>query len=134
MKKKSEEKETKSKKSSESFKNDLTLHSELMDLKKEVEYLKDENEKAQERLQDLEIHANLLTRLLTTLCVEKFGMRIGVLKRIIKRIESEAIRDSQIHHLESLYQLTFKPEKKKGPKEPPPKQLPSKEDPWDDIS
>ncbi|HLD50327.1 MAG TPA: hypothetical protein VJC08_03940 [bacterium] len=77
----------------------------------------------------MEIHLNLITRLLTTLCVEKFGMRIGVLKRLIKRIEKEAIRDSQIMHLETLYKMT-PPSDKKGPS-PRPFQ---KDDPWDEIS
>ena len=61
--------------------------------------------KTEERLQDIEIHINLLTRLLTTICIEKFGMRVGVLKRLIKRVEKEAIRDSQILELESIYSL-----------------------------
>ena len=92
----------------------------------------DQLTKAEERIQDLEIHVNLLTRLLTTLCVEKFGMRIGVLKRLIKRIEKEAIRDSQISHLEALYKLsdiTDKNDKKtSGPNSG------DKKDPWEDIS
>src|SRR3989338_740611 len=83
----------------------LKLHTQFTQFKKQSDKLEKALEESQDRLQDAEIHVNLLTRLLTTLCIEKFGMRIGVLKRIIKRIEKEAIRDSQIMHLESLYKL-----------------------------
>jgi DNA repair exonuclease SbcCD ATPase subunit len=107
----------------------LSFYSEMNSLKKQLEKLRENFEKLQERTEDAEIHINLLTRLLTTLCVEKFGMRIGVLKRLLKRIEKEAIRDSQIFHLESLYNLPHQPEKKSSLSSHPPKR-----DPWEDIS
>ena len=103
--------------------------SEAASLYDEIEKLWDAVRKSDERLEDIEIHLNLLTRLITTLSVEKFGMRIGVLKRIIKRIESEAIRDSQILHLENLYKLPPRSDKK-GPHS----SGRSKNDPWDEIS
>lgn len=107
----------------------LSLHTEVQNLKEKVSKLLQSVQGLEDRMQDAEIHINLLTRLLTTLCVEKFGMRIGVLKRLIKRIEKEAIRDSQIMHLESLYQMPAKD--KKGQ---PPSSSSSKNDPWDQIS
>ncbi len=107
----------------------LTYHNEIMKLKKNTQHLAEALEKTGEKLQDMEIHVNLLTRLLTTLCIEKFGMRIGVLKRLIKRIEKEAIRDSQILHLEELYKLPTHSDKKGPPPQPP-----SKNDPWEEIS
>lgn len=107
----------------------LAFHTDLAYAKRLLQKLTEQGEKDQERIQDLEIHINLLTRLLTTLCVEKFGMRIGVLKRLIKRIEKEAIRDSQISHLEALYKLSDLPEKKGQNPNPP-----SKSDPWEEIS
>ena len=110
------------------MRDSLALHSEFSQLKKQFEKFGSEIHKLEERQQDLEIHVNLLTRLLTTLCIEKFGMRVGVLKRLIKRIEKEAIRDSQILHLESLYKLPHA--EKKNPSSGPPRQ----EDPWEDIS
>lgn len=110
---------------------------ETLSLEEENEVLRDHIEKlwefaqaSDERVEDLEIHVNLLTRLFTTLCVEKFGMRVGVLKRIIKRVEKEAIRDSQIMHLESLYNLPPHSQQKK----PGSKKTPKRKDPWDDIS
>ena len=106
----------------------LAHHNEVLQLKKNLQKAVEDLQLTEEKLQDLEIHVNLLTRLLTTLCVEKFGMRIGVLKRMIKRIEKEAIRDSQILHLEELYKLPPRSDKK-GPSPQPPKN-----DPWDDIS
>ena len=107
----------------------LSLYSEISQMKKHMEKLREYYEKLQERTEDIEIHINLLTRLITTLCVEKLGMRVGVLKRLLKRIENEAIRDSQILHLESLYNLPGHSEKKSSisPHSP-------KKDPWEDIS
>ncbi len=111
----------------------LAFHTDMAHLKKQVQKLLEQSTKADERIQDLEIHVNLLTRLLTTLCVEKFGMRIGVLKRMIKRIEKEAIRDSQISHLEALYKLSASMDKK-GPDKGSGPSASGKNDPWEDIS
>lgn len=107
----------------------MDYHSEIHQLKKSMQKLWELFGKTDERLQDIEIHVNLLTRLITTLCIEKFGMRIGVLKRLIKRIEKEAIRDSQILHLEELYKMPSHSDKK-GPTPQPP----GKNDPWEEIS
>ena len=111
-----------------SLENALSFHDNMAAVKKQFTKLSEDFQKYDERMQDIEIHVNLLTRLLTTLCVEKFGMRIGVLKRLIKRIEKEAIRDSQILHLETLYKMS-PPSDKKGPSFPF-----SKDDPWEEIS
>lgn len=121
----------KAKKSSliQSAEQSFELISELTKLKKQVQEMDAQRTESEERLQDIEIHINLITRLLTTLCVEKFGMRIGVLKRMIKRIEKETIRDSQILHLEEIYKLPPKSEKKLPPSSPH-----SKNDPWEEIS
>lgn len=107
----------------------LDYHTELLHMKRNLQRLAESSAKAEERLQDMEIHVNLLTRLLTALCVEKLGIRVGVLKRLIKRIESEAIRDSQILHLEELYKLPPASDKKNSASPPP-----AKNDPWEDIS
>lgn len=132
--KKTEKKKSPQKKSSLSFENTLNIHVDIDQLKKEVKKLTDEIEETQERLQDAEIHINLLTRLLTTLCIEKFKMRVGVLKRLIRRVETEAIRESQISHLESLYKLS-KDQSGKGPKGRPPGEAQGQgKDPWEDIS
>lgn len=122
-------KESKAKGELISHEGTLHLYSEMSHLKKHFEKLREQYEKMDERLEDAEIHINLLTRLLTVICVEKMGMRIGVLKRLLKRIEQEAIRDSQILHLESLYNLPHHPEKKPSASSRPPKK-----DPWEDIS
>lgn len=107
---------------------DLFLHSaEIEYLRKHLDKLWEHAQETSERLQDIEVHVNLLTRLITALCVEKLGMRIGVLKRLIKKIEKEAIRDSQIHQLESLYKLPHTPPTKPHP----PRNF---EDRWEDIS
>lgn len=126
-----------SKKAIKKIKNVLNLHgslelnNEFEKLVHQVEDLAKSADTSDERLQDLEIHVSLLTRLLTTLCVEKFGMRVGVLKRMIKRIEKEAIRDSQIMHLESLYKLPVRPE---GGDKPKTSRSKGDNDPWEEIS
>ena len=89
--------------------NDSDLQAQLDYFKKHLDKLWEEAQQSADRLQDIEVHVNLLTRLFTAVCIEKLGMRIGVLKRMIKKIEKEAIRDSQIHHLESLYKLPHNP-------------------------
>lgn len=105
-----------------------TLHHEMEYFKKHLDKLWEHAQDASERLQDIEVHVNLLTRLLTAICVERLGMRIGVLKRLVKRIEKEAIRDTQIHHLENLYKMTPSASKKSHP----PKG--ESEHRWEDIS
>lgn len=117
------------KQSDASLKDILSLYSKIADIKNDVKQVADSGNQADERLTDIEIHINLLTRLLTTLCIEKFGIQVGVLKRLVRRIEKEAIRDSQILELESIYNLSHQ-----GQKKAPPPQIKSKEDPWDKIS
>ena len=86
-------------------------------------------ERVEDRLTDIEVHVNILARLLTTLCIEKFGIRLGALKRLVRRVEKEAVRDSQIMELESLYKLSHGNSKKI-----PSTSAKPKEDPWDQIS
>jgi len=107
----------------------LSLYTEFTQLKRKLEKTSEQAENLAGRLEDAEIHINLLTRFVTTICIEKIGMRVGVLKRLLKRVESEAVRDSQIHQLESLYNLPPTASKKNTPAKQPPKK-----DPWDDIS
>lgn len=108
----------------------LALYTELTQVKRRLEKTTELAEGLSARLEDAEIHINLLTRFITTICIEKIGMRVGVLKRLLKRVESEAVRDSQIHQLESLYKLSSLPPKKNNT----PTKQPPKKDPWDEIS
>ncbi len=109
--------------------NALSFYAEVAHLKRRLEEITETAGGLALRLEDAEIHINLLTRFITTICIEKIGMRVGVLKRLLKRVETEAVRDSQIHQLESLYNLPAPAAKKT----PPPKH-PPKKDPWEDIS
>jgi len=61
-----------------------------------------------ERLNDMELQINLLTRLLTTLCLEKLGYRLSEFRKLIRRTEKELADDSEIAHLESLFSLEAK--------------------------
>ena len=109
----------------------LPVYTEIAKLKKAIQDLSVQNETLEARTQELEIHVSLMIRLLTTLCIEKFGMRVGVLKRLIKKAEQEAIRDSQIIQLENLYQMPPRAKKDK-PQNPPSGDTPG--DPWENIS
>jgi len=83
------------------------LPGDLTYLKTHVDKLWEHASRIDERVQDLEIQMNLVTRLLTTVCLEQFGMRLSVLRKMIRRVEKEAIDDSQIQELEKLYKLEF---------------------------
>jgi hypothetical protein len=107
----------------------LSLYAKLADLKKEVAEAAEVGEREDDRLTNLEVHVNLLARLLTTLCIEKLGIRVGALKSLVRRIEKEALRDSQISELESLYNLSHG-----NPKKTPSAPAKTKDDPWDQIS
>jgi hypothetical protein len=128
-KKRSKAKKKAHRNSESSLRDILSVYSSLADLKHRIDSFSEIGAKTGERLSDLEAHVNLLTRLLTALCIEKMGMRLGALRRLVKRIETEAIRDSQIMELESLYNLSHGTHKKHASSP-----ARSKEDPWDKIS
>lgn len=117
------------KKAEGAFQEVLSLYAKLADLKREMGKVAEGGERADDRLTDLEIHVNILARLLTTLCIEKLGMRAGVLKNLVRRVEKEAVRDSQVMELESLYRLSHG-----NPKKIPPTGTKAKNDPWEQIS
>ena len=117
------------KKAGASLKELLSLYAKLADLKKEVARGAEMGEREDDRLTDLEVHVSLLARLLTTLCIEKMGIPIGALRRLVRRVEKEALRDSQIMELESLYKLS-NAHSKKTPSAP----AKAKDDPWEQIS
>lgn len=122
-------KKASAKKTTGVLKDVFSLYSKLVELKKEINHIANFRTEADNRITDLEIHINLLTRLLTTLCVEKFGIRAAVLKNLVRRIEKEAVRDSQIMELESLYNLP-----QANPKKTSSETSKTKDDPWDKIS
>jgi len=107
----------------------LSLQAKLTDLKKEMDRASEDGERAEDRLTEMEAHVTLLARLLTTLCIENLGIRTGALKRLVQRVEKEAVRDSQIMELESLYRLSRENLKKTPLTRPDPKN-----DPWEQIS
>jgi hypothetical protein len=111
------------------FKEILPLYAKLADFKKEITKVKEDGERTDDRLTSMEVHVNILARLLTTLCIEKLGIRLGVLRRLVRRVEKEAVRDSQIMELESLYKLSHGNLKKSSSANIKPK-----DDPWEQIS
>ena len=112
-----------------SLKEVLSFYAKIADLKNEMGKVAEGGERADDRLTGLEVHVNILARLLTTLCIEKLGIRIGALKRLVRRVEKEAMRDSQIMELESLYKLSNGNSKKSPSANAKPKDAP-----WEQIS
>jgi hypothetical protein len=107
----------------------LSLYAKLADLKRDMAKVTEGEARAEDRLTSIEIHMNILARLLTTLCIEKLGIRLTALKRLVRRVEKEAVRDSQIIELETLYKLSHE-----GLKKTPPAAIKPKDDPWEQIS
>ena len=90
-----------------------TLKSQ-QDLKHRIDYINKHLDKLWEhvsvtndRLQDLEIQVNLISRFLTTLSIEKLGIKLKTLRKMLKKIEHDAAAESQIRDLETLYQKEF---------------------------
>ena len=94
---------------------DRILTDEIRYIKKHLDKIWEHVSNTNERLQDLEVQMNLLSRLVAALAVEKLNMRTFSLMKMIKRIEKQAIADAQISHLENLYRLEHP--KLKKPKE-----------------
>jgi len=84
------------------FQDDLGYH------RKHLDKLWEQATEARERLQDLEIQVNLVTRLLTTVCLEVLKIPPRAFRGMIRQIEKEAERDSQVVHLEELFRLESK--------------------------
>ena len=84
------------------------LHAELAYIKKHLDKLWDHVAETNERLTDLEVQSNLMTRPVATLCLERMKISANSLTKMIRRIEKEAIDDSQIMHLEELFKLEHK--------------------------
>jgi phage shock protein A len=57
------------------------------------------------RLAAMEAQLNMLSRLVTTLCIEKMGIKLKSFRRLIQRLEKEAIADSEIRDLQDLYEM-----------------------------
>lgn len=89
----------------EVFRQARELHHQLDYIRKHVDKLWEQTTTTNERLQDLEIQVNLISRLITLLCIEKLGMKLRLFRRLVRRVEKETIADLQIHHLEELYRL-----------------------------
>ncbi|MBI4431177.1 MAG: hypothetical protein HY587_05650 [Candidatus Omnitrophica bacterium] len=81
----------------------------------EVNYLKQHIDKlwewfteASERINDLEVHADLMQRLIVSLALEKIGTDLHELRRLIRQAEKEAIADSEVFQLEELFKMPSK--------------------------
>jgi hypothetical protein len=108
------------------------LHLEQGTSKRSLEYMKqhlnklwEAHNQQEERMNDSEIQVNLLTRLMTTICLERLGVRLSEFRKLIRRTEKELADDSEIAHLDGLFALDTKETKGKksagGKAEKPPK-------------
>jgi len=89
---------------------------ELIYLKKHIHKLWDQVTEANDRLQDLEIQTNLMTRLITTICMDYLKLKPEKFNKLVRRVEKEAIEDSQIMHLEHLFSLEHNESKRRNKK------------------
>ncbi|PIQ85636.1 MAG: hypothetical protein COV74_08030 [Candidatus Omnitrophica bacterium CG11_big_fil_rev_8_21_14_0_20_45_26] len=78
---------------------------DMVYIKKHLDKIWEHVVSTNDRLQTLEIQANLVARLISTLAVEKLGVSSFSLLKMIKRIEKDTIAADQIQHLEHLYRL-----------------------------
>ncbi len=88
------------------------IRMELASYNRSNEYIKQHLEKLwqiyhdlETRMHDTEVQVNLLTRLLTTLSLEHLQIDLRHFRRLIRRMEKELEIDSEIAHLEDLFQL-----------------------------
>jgi hypothetical protein len=58
-----------------------------------------------ERLQELEIRSNVLTRLFIAICIERLSIGEKGLKKMIEAAHKEVLSDSEIQELENLFTL-----------------------------
>lgn len=89
-------------------KEDKILHAGLEYTKKHLDKLWEFALDTNERLQSVEVEISLLTRFLTSICLEKMNMDLRTFKKYIKRAEKEALDDSQVVHLEQMFNLQHK--------------------------
>ena len=86
-------------------------------IKQNLKKLWEAHNQQEERMNDSEIQVNLLTRLMTTICLERLGIRLSEFRKLIRRTEKELADDSEIAHLEGLFALDIKGAKEaKDPK------------------
>ena len=86
----------------------VRLENELHYLKKHIDKLWEFANDANGRLHDLEVHADLMQRLVVALALEKIGTDLHELRRLIRRAEKEAIADSEVFQLEELFKMPTK--------------------------
>lgn len=84
------------------------LEEDFAYLRKHIDKLWENATEGKDRLQDLEIQANLITRLITTLCLEVLKIPPKAFRDIIRQVERESERDSQVGHLEELFRMESK--------------------------
>ncbi len=113
-------------------KESRSIHEGISYLKKHLDKLWEHVAETNERLIDLEVQSNLMTRLITTICVERLKMHSDMLTKLIRKIEKEAIEDSQIMHLEHLFSLDHEEDNQKKDKQKPHNKL-EKDSPENDI-
>jgi len=87
---------------------------ELRYLKRHIDKLWDIVSESDKVINNLEVHADLVQRLLVCLCLEKLGMRLSELRRYIRKAEKEAIADSEVFELEELFNLPARRPSRKG--------------------
>ncbi len=83
----------------------VDTHHDIRYVHKHLDKLWEHVAQTNERLGHIEAQINMLSRLVTTLCIEKLGIRLKSFKRLIQRLEQEAIADSEIRDLQELFSM-----------------------------
>ena len=81
------------------------LDNDLQYLRKHLDKLWEFANDANGRIHDLEVHADLMQRLVVALALEKIGTDLHELRRLIRQAEKEAIADSEVFQLEELFKM-----------------------------
>jgi len=85
-----------------------SLRGDLDYFQKHIDKLWENSAETKERLQDLEIQTNLITRLIAALCMEVMKIPSKTFRGIVRQVEQDAERDSQVVHLEELFRMESK--------------------------
>jgi len=90
---------------SNTLKGNREAQYQILNLQKHLDKLGEVQKNNEARLEDAELHLNLVTRLLTTICIEHLGMRLGEFRRLTRRMEKDHREDHEISYLNDIYSL-----------------------------
>jgi hypothetical protein len=88
------------------------LNSEIKYNRKHLDKIWENISEIRDRLQNLELHMNFDTRLLSIICSEQLNLKGGEIIKLVKRIKKEIEKDIQIKFLKDLFEKKGKKKRK----------------------